>query len=248
MRTRMGTRLVENDAPAVLARDLRARFGAVPVLRGLTFRVDRGERLAIFGPNGAGKTTLLRVLAGALRPSAGQLRLFGLDPARAGPAVRARLGVLAHQTYLYGELTAAENLRLYGRLYGVRCLDQRVAEVLERVGLFGRRADRVDTLSRGLQQRLAIARAILHRPALLLLDEPDTGLDLPSYHLLENLLLGAEGRRTVIMATHNLEQGRRLCRRALVLVGGRLVGELPTDELDADRLTTLYRAPALAGG
>ena len=235
-----------NEACAVRVRDLWVRFGGVPALRGLSLSATKGERLAIFGPNGAGKTTLLRALAGLLRPSGGELRLAGLDPGREGPAARASLGFLSHQTYLYGELTAAENLRLYGRLYSVAGLDERIGELLERVGLYGRRDDRVDRLSRGLQQRLAIARAVLHQPAILLLDEPDTGLDLPAYHLLESLL-GADGR-TILMATHNLEQAKRLCQRAIVLVGGRLVGELPMAELDRDRLAGLYTAPTLAAG
>jgi heme exporter protein A len=235
---------VAGEACTVLIRDLWVRFGCVPALRGLTLSVAEGERLAVLGPNGAGKTTLLRALAGLLRPSGGELRLLGLDPARHGPAARARLGVLSHQTYLYGELTAAENLRLYGRLYSVTRLDERIRELLECVGLYARRDDRVDSLSRGLQQRLAIARAILHDPALLLLDEPETGLDLPAHYLLEGVLGG--DRRTTVVATHDLEQARRLCQRAIVLVDGCLVGQLPMAELDRDRLAGLYGAPSLA--
>jgi len=212
---------VASEPGAVRVRDLWVRFGDVPALRGLTFEVGQAERLAILGPNGAGKTTLLRALAGLLRPGRGQLLVAGLDPSRQARTVRARLGVLSHQTYLYGEFTAAENLRLYGRLYGLANPDERIGELLERVGLYGRRNDRVDTLSRGLQQRLAVARAILHRPAILLLDEPDTGLDLPAYQLLESLI---------------------------VLVDGRLVGELPAGELERDRLAGLYGAPLLAAG
>jgi heme exporter protein A len=235
-----------SDPPAVLARDLRARFGAVEVLHGLSFEAAAGDRLAIFGPNGAGKTTLLKVLAGILRPSGGELRIAGLDPLRDAANVRRRLGVLSHQTYLYGELTALENLRFYGRLYSVPSLDDRVGSLLEQVGLYGRRFDRVDSFSRGMQQRLAIARTILHQPQVLLLDEPDTGLDLSAYHLLESVLIGSEQRRTVLMATHNLEQARRLCRRALVVVSGRLVGEMPVADLDSDRLSAFYQARTLA--
>jgi heme exporter protein A len=237
---------VARDGRAVLARDLQAGFGGVPVLRGLSFGVARGERLAIFGPNGAGKTTLLRVLSGAVRPTSGTLRLAGLDPCTQGAALRAKLGVLTHQTFLYGELTAAENLRFYGRLYGVPSLGERIGEVLECVGLYGRRGDRVDRLSRGLQQRLAIARAILHNPEILLLDEPDTGLDLPAYQLLESLLVRADQERTVLMASHNLEHARQICQRAIVLVGGRLIGQLSMAELDAQQLGQLYRQPLKA--
>lgn len=238
---------MSSDRPAVLVRDLRARFGAVQALLGLSFEVNWGDRLAILGPNGAGKTTLLRVLAGALQPSSGQLIIGGLDPTRQAAAVRPLLGVLAHQTYLYGELTVLENLRLYGRLYGVRPLDERGEAIIERVGLGSRRFDRVDSLSRGLQQRLAIGRAILHRPPILLLDEPDTGLDLAAAELLRNILLDADWRPTVLMATHNLDQAQRLCERAIVLAEGRLAGELPSTEVDAVSIGRLRRQPANIG-
>src|SRR5439155_6287496 len=148
-----------SDGCAIWVRDLRARFGRVPVLRGLSFSVGWGERLALLGPNGAGKTTLLRLLAGSMLPSAGEVRVAGRHPARGEAAVRSQLGVVSHQTFLYGELTVVENLQLYGRLYGVPSLSERIAQLLEGVGLYGRRDDRVDTLSRGLQQRLAMARA-----------------------------------------------------------------------------------------
>jgi heme exporter protein A len=232
-----------NEPAAILVRDLRVRFGDVPALRGVSFEVAEGERTAIFGPNGAGKTTLLRVLAGAVRPAAGSLRLAGFDPSRDGAPARAKLGVLSHHTYLYGELTARENLRLYGQLYGVESIGERVDALLERVGLYGRRNDRVGALSRGMQQRLAIARAVLHRPEILLLDEPETGLDLSAHQLLESVLFEDDSRRTVLIATHDLDQGRRACQTAMVLVSGRLVDRLSAAELDTERLGRLYRAP-----
>ena len=231
------------EEPAVVLHGVEATLSAAIVLRGFDLAVGRGERLAIFGPNGAGKTTLLRVIAGLVRPTAGKVLVDGLDCYQRAREVRARLGVLSHQTYLYGELTAAENLRFYGRLYRVADLDERIGALLEQVGLYGRRDDRADSLSRGLQQRLAIARAVLHDPPILLLDEPDTGLDLPAQQLLESVLFGGTHQdRTIVLATHNLDQARRLCGRAAVLVGGRLVSELPTCELSADVLGGLYRA------
>ena len=244
---------MSTDGLSIAVRDLRVRLGSATILRGLTFAVAPGERVAVLGPNGAGKTTLLRALAGVIRPSGGDARLGGMDPVREGRAAHGRVGVLAHQTYLYGELTVAENLRLYGRLYCVSALSARIDTLLERLGLFGRRDDRVDSLSRGLQQRLAIGRAILHDPPILLLDEPDTGLDLAAAHLLEGLLAergdvanGAAqpGARTVVMATHNLDYARRLCDRALVLVAGRLAAEVTTDQLDSRRLSWLYTQAA----
>lgn len=234
------------DEPSVLVRRLEVRLASTPVLRGLDLEVGAGDRLAIFGPNGAGKTTLLRTLAGLVRPSAGTLRLGGLDWRRDARRLRGTVGVLSHQTYLYGELTVAENLRFYGRLFRVASLEERIGGLLEQVGLYGRRGQRVDSLSRGLQQRLAIARAVLHDPPILLLDEPDTGLDLPAQHLLESVLFGGTHRRTVLMATHNLEQADRFCRRAAVLVGGRLVRELPMVELNTDALSSLYRGSVTA--
>jgi heme exporter protein A len=235
-----------DEQPVVLARGLRARFGRVLALRDLSFEVQAGQRLAIFGPNGAGKTTLLRLLAGLLRPTAGEIRLFGHDALRESAALRARLGVLGHTTYLYPELTARENLRLFGQLYDVPDLEQRVDQRLALVGLAARRDDRIETLSRGLQQRLAIARAMLHDPDLLLLDEPDTGLDLPAFDLLAELLVGGAARPTILMATHNLVQARRICQQALVLVGGRLVQQRVLTDLTANRLQDLYREPLLA--
>jgi heme exporter protein A len=234
---------------AIEARDLAVRFGSVPALSRLTLNVANGERLAIFGPNGAGKTTLLRVLAGALRPSAGEVRLDGHDPYDAGgSAIRARVGLISHQTYLYGELTAAENLGLYGRLYDVPGLEQRVPELLHRVGLYDRRDDRVDSLSRGLQQRLAIARVVLHEPSILLLDEPETGLDLQARDLLDSVLFDppkAGQAPTVLMATQDVDRASRLCHNAAVLVSGRLAGLYPVEEVSAGLLRELYGGPLL---
>ena len=151
-------------------RKLIKRFGLKTILRGLDFRVEAGEFVALLGPNGAGKTTFLRILASLSRPAMGQVCIAGyMLPAQAS-AVRRRLGVVSHQPLLYGDLTAEENLRFYGRMYGVPALDERVMEVLELVGLTARRRDLVRTFSRGMQQRLAIGRAVLHDPDVMLFD------------------------------------------------------------------------------
>jgi heme exporter protein A len=234
------------DRPAIEAHELRAAFGATTVLRALSFEIDRGERVALLGPNGAGKTTLLRVLAGLLRRHGGQLQVLGLDPSGQAGRLRRAIGVLSHQTLLYGELTVQENLLLFARLYDLPDAAERVGQRLEQVGLFGRRGDRVESLSRGLQQRLAIARALLHDPILLLLDEPDTGLDLAAYQMLETLLVGGAVGRTIVMATHSLQQAARVCRRGLVLVGGRLVAADAIEAIDTGRLGALYRRPLAA--
>ena len=188
------------------------------------------------GLYGAGKTTLVRALAGLVRPSAGALRIAGCTPADA----RGRVGVVLHQTLLYDELTARENLRFYARLYGVASVQRRVDEVLEQVGLYQRRDERVAGLSRGMQQRLALARAVLHDPPILLLDEPETGLDLAAAQVLEAFLL--TGRpRTVVLASHQLEQGLRLAQRVALLVRGRLVFSAASAELAPADLEAEYR-------
>jgi heme ABC exporter ATP-binding subunit CcmA len=225
-------------APAIEASGLRRAFGFRPVLRGVDLTVGWGERVAVFGPNGAGKTTLLRVLASLLRPHGGRLRVGGHEPSRLGPAVRRLIGVVAHQTYLYDDLTAEENLRFYGRMHGLPRLAARVDELLAQLDLAARRHDRARTLSRGLQQRLALARALLHDPPILLLDEPDTGLDARAFDLLRGTIL--TGGRAVVMTTHDLDHGRELCQRAVVLVDGRVVDDGPAERISPAGLERAY--------
>ena len=231
-------------APALEARDLRVAFGATAALRGVDLAVPWGARLALLGPNGAGKSTLLRMVAGLGRPTGGVVRVAGADLAAGAPAVRRLIGVVTHQTFLYDELSAIENLRFYGALYDVPRLERRCAELLAAVGLGGRRDVRAGRLSRGQQQRLTIARALLHEPPLLLLDEPDTGLDLAAFALLEELLLGD---RTILLATHNLRQAARLCDRFAILNAGRLVHAAPMDPRGDAALEDTYRRYTGAG-
>ncbi len=167
---------------------LKKSFGLKPILRGIDLKLNQGERKALMGANGAGKTTLLRILAGLTAPSAGAVRIAGLDLTRDAQRVRQLVGFVGHQPYLYDELTALENLLFFGRMYAVKDAQQRARALLHRVGLEKRVQDRVNTLSRGQLQRLALARALLHSPRLLLLDEPDTGLDEQGNELLELLL------------------------------------------------------------
>jgi heme ABC exporter ATP-binding subunit CcmA len=219
---------------AIEARGLVKFYGTTAALRGCDLMVLRGERVALLGANGAGKTTLLRVLATLVRPSAGHLTLLGHDAQRQATLVRRQLGVVAHETYLYRDLTAAENLRLYGRLYGLSDLQARVEGELARVGLADLAARRVGTLSRGQQQRLALARALLHRPALLLLDEPDTGLDEPGQALLAAVV--REAAPTVVLATHSLERALALADRVVVLAAGKVAYEAPVGAVDPAQL------------
>ncbi len=233
------------EPPALEARAVRVAFGATVALRGVSLTVPWGARLALLGPNGAGKSTLLRLLATLGRPTGGGVRVAGHDPATDALAVRRLIGVVAHQTFLYDELTAAENLRFYATLYDVPRPAHRCADLLDAVGLAGKRDVRAGGLSRGQQQRLTIARALLHDPPILLLDEPDTGLDLAAFGLLHDLLLGD---RTILLTTHNLRQAARLCDRFALLNAGRLVHTAPMDPRGDAALEETYRRYTAGGG
>jgi heme exporter protein A len=229
-------------------RKLVKRFGLKTVLRGLDFQVEAGEFVAVLGPNGAGKTTFLRILASLSRPTLGDVRIAGhLLPAQAS-AVRRRLGVVSHQPLLYGDLSAEENLRFYGRMYSVSGLDRRVDEVLELVGLAARRRDLVRTFSRGMQQRLAIGRAVFHDPEVMLFDEPHTGLDQDASTMLDKVLSEVAARgRTVVMTSHDLARTADLATRFDVLSRGMIVASASRSEIQADRLLAFYREAVSQG-
>ena len=222
------------------ARDLGHAFGAIPALDGITFSLERGQTLAIFGPNGAGKTTLLRVIAGLIRPLRGSA---GVDGGRRA------IGWIGHQTQLYNHLTVRENLRFWASLYDVpeRDAAQREDDLLRRLGLARQADQQVRTLSRGQAQRAAIARALVHDPDVLLLDEPFTGLDRLAAEELRGLLgeQAAAGRATVIV-THNVEEGTELATDIAFMREGRFVAYAPRAGRDAVALTAAYRT-AVAG-
>jgi heme exporter protein A len=202
-------------------------FGARWALRGVSFSVSQGEIVALVGPNGAGKTTLLRILATLTRPSAGQILIGKIPVAQHPNAARAAIGFVGHQTFMYDDLTAEENLRLFARLYDLPNIAERVKHVAARVGIENRQRDVTRTLSRGLQQRLTLARMLLHEPAVLLLDEPYTGLDKIAADMLDEILLGAKREgRAVLFSTHDLERGLAVCDRALIVRNGRVVHDL----------------------
>jgi len=186
-------------------RSLRKSFGLRPVLRGVDLAVAAGECVALMGPNGAGKTTLMRILATLSKPTMGSVRVAGYPLPAGASEVRQRLGVVSHHTLLYADLSAEENLAFYARLYAVRNPAPRIAAVLEQVDLSRRRRDLVRTFSRGMQQRLAIGRAVLHDPDVMLFDEPHTGLDQDASAMLDSILktVAAQGR-TVLMISHDL--------------------------------------------
>jgi heme exporter protein A len=223
-------------------RKLVKRFGLKTVLRGLDFRVEQGEFVALLGPNGAGKTTFLRILASLSRPTLGEVRIAGYSLPGQAAAVRRRLGVVSHLPLLYGDLTAEENLRFYGRMYGVADLDRRIAEVLELVGLGARRGDLVRTFSRGMQQRLAIGRAVFHDPEVMLFDEPHTGLDQDASAMLDGVLREVAARgRTVVMTSHDLARVGDLASRFDVLSRGEISASVSRAELDPNDLLAFYK-------
>lgn len=224
----------------VEARALEKWFGPHPAVRRIDFTLRSGEFLTLFGPNGAGKTTLLRLLAGSLRPTRGELR-FATTAGGDEHAWRRRIGVLSHQTYLYGELTAEENLRFYARLYGLADVRSRVEELLNQVGLIDRAGELVRTFSRGMQQRLALARTLIHEPEMVLLDEPYTGLDPHASRMLRGVLEHLrDGRRTIVLVTHNLTQGLELADRVVIQAAGRWVFDRPRAAIDVARFEQQY--------
>ena len=229
--------------PALQALAVEKWYGVYPAVRPLDFSIQAGQFVAIFGPNGAGKTTLLRLLAGSVRPTRGEVRLAGEPLEYSDPRWRARIGVLSHQTFLYGQLTAAENLRFYGRLYGLSGLSERIGSRLEEVGLAERANDRVRDFSRGMQQRLALARTLLHDPELVLLDEPYTGLDPHAARMLRGVLEHLrDGKRTVVLVTHNLSEGLEQADRVIVQVAGRWVSDEPRSAVDPASFGQAYSA------
>jgi len=223
-------------------RKLVKRFGPKVVLRGLDFCVQPGEFVTLLGPNGAGKTTFLRILASLSRPSIGEVTLMGMRLPRQAGAVRQRLGVVSHQPLLYGDLTAEENLRFFGRMYGVVDLNHRIAEMLDLVGLTPRKGDLVRTFSRGMQQRLAIGRAVLHDPDIMLFDEPHTGLDQDACTMLDDVLRDVAARgRTVVMTSHDLARAVDLASRFDVISRGVIAASVQRAEIDSNNLLGFYR-------
>ncbi|PKB65898.1 MAG: heme ABC exporter, ATP-binding protein CcmA [SAR202 cluster bacterium Io17-Chloro-G4] len=208
---------------AIVVRGLEKSFGEWPVLWNLDLTVGWGELVALFGANGVGKTTLLRILSTQAKPDAGSIQVAGFGLSKNAQTIRRRVGVVAHQTFLYEDLSCRENLVHYGRLYGLEDPRNRAEEALLQLGLSNRADSRVRTLSNGMQKRLSIARAILHRPQILILDEPEAGLDRESIAVLRSLLEEwTDAGLSVIMTTHDLDLGLSWARRAAVLSGGRI--------------------------
>jgi len=228
---------------------LTKSFGARWALRGIDLNIHQGELVAVLGPNGAGKTTLIRILATLTKPSSGSACIAEFDVHKNPQDVRRKLGVVSHRTYLYETLTARENLKFFGKMYNLTDLNDRVDELLARVGLEWRADDLVRNFSRGMQQRLALARAILHRPSVLLLDEPYSGLDQnASVILSQQIEMLLDENRTVVMTTHDFDRAlERECRVA-ILDRGRIVTEESSSNLSRDDLKEKFSQLGKSGG
>lgn len=214
------------DFSHVAVTDVGRWFGRRKALAGVTFDCRAGDIVGLLGPNGAGKSTLLAILATLLEPSTGRVAYGSATAKDSGPALRARLGVLGHDLYLYPELSARENLTFFGRLYKLQEVARRVDEALEQAGLSSRADEAVQGFSRGMRQRVALERALLHQPRLLLLDEPFTGLDQASASALVARLRGLQSLGTlVVVATHDLDVAEGLLTRAVFLRNGRIVAD-----------------------
>jgi heme exporter protein A len=236
---------VKAPAETLEARGVSKFFGDLPALRNVSLSVEPGDAVLLYGANGAGKTTLLRTLAGLARPNEGEVLFGGTNVVKDSRGGRARIGFVSHATFLYGELTGRENARLFGTLFGVSDLERRIDRALDLFSVRERADEPTRHLSRGLQQRMSLARAILHDPAFLLLDEPFTGLDAASARNLEGFLtrLPEEGK-AVVFSTHSYDQGASIAHRVVMLEKGRVkydgpVGTVPAEALAVARSSGL---------
>lgn len=227
---------------AVEVRDLTRTFGVRKALDKVSFELPRGAFLSVFGPNGAGKTTLVRILTTLSMPSKGSAKICGLDVVEDSDKLRSRIGLISHNPLLYPDLTAEENLLFFSDMYGISDPPDRVRELLISVELDHRRLDPVRTFSRGMLQRLSIARALLHRPEMLFLDEPYSGLDPHAMDILDNLIAQIRQDHTFVMISHDLDKGLELCSHALILARGKVVLSEAKGDIDVDAFKATYRS------
>jgi len=230
----------EHSEIAVVASDLCKVYGNRQALRDVSFELPAGSFLSVFGPNGAGKSTLLRLLGTLARPTSGHMQILGLDSKEQADQIRQRIGVISHRSMLHLDLTAEQNLMFYARLYGVLSPEARVTELLQLVELTSRRHDSVRAFSRGMTQRMAIARALINDPELLFLDEPYSGLDPRAAAILDELLGAIRPNRSFIMVSHDLHQGYGLATHLMVLSQGRTALFANRDDYSAEQFVQLY--------
>jgi len=216
---------------AVVLKEVIKKYGRFTAIAGISLEVEQGEKLAILGPNGAGKTTLVKLISGQTKPSSGEVLVLGSTAWKFNLELRRKVGYVSHNPMLYDELTAYENLRFYGKLYDVKNLEEKIAKILKQMKLYERRHARVKTFSRGMKQRLSIARALLHDPELIILDEPTSGLDIEGRRELIEHLKNI-GNKTLLLTTHDLSEAVNLCNRAVILINGRIVEECSVGEVE----------------
>lgn len=226
---------------AIEAKKLTKAFGPRKAVDKVSFELPQGAFLSVFGPNGAGKTSLLRMLSTLDRPTEGSAQLMGIDLAEDADAAREHIGLISHNPMLYPDLSAEENLLFFAELYGVADAPARVDEMLRAVELSHRRKDAVSTFSRGMTQRLSIARALIHDPQVVFLDEPYSGLDPHAVEVFDELLAAQREGRTFVMVSHDLNRGFEMCTHALVLARGKVKLFAEKTELDFGEFSQLYR-------
>ena len=226
---------------AITTKKLSKVFGTRKAVDNISLEVPQGAFLSIFGPNGAGKTTLLRMLSTLSRPTSGTAKLMGIDLKEDADKAREHIGLISHNSMLYPDLTAEQNLLLYAQLYGVQNPHERVMEMLEAVELKHRRLDVVRTFSRGMTQRLSIARALINDPDVVFLDEPYSGLDPHAVEIFDELIASQREGRTFVMVSHDLQKGFDMCTHALVLARGKDVAFGPKEEFEFGAFSLLYR-------
>ena len=215
----------------IIAKDIKKSFGRILVLNGINLTVNQGDIYILFGSNGVGKTTLVKILSTILLPDSGELSLFGEKINRRSKDIKAKIGFISHEPYLYKELTAWENLNFYANLFSIKDKKDRINSLLKEVGLFHRSHDRVGSFSRGMKQRLSLARAILHSPDIIFMDEPYTGLDIKAQEILNNLIVKLnQTGKTFFLITHDLSQGFDIANRSGILSKGQIVYEVEKGE------------------
>jgi len=232
--------LTSNDLD-IIVEHLTKSFGSIQALNGIDLRLKRGEFLTIFGPNGAGKTTLLKILSSITKPTTGKAILAGYDITKEPQKVRESIGFISHEPYLYESLNALENISFFASMYGISKSREKAIEVIKKVGLENRMYDFVRTYSSGMKQRLAVARAIVHDPKILLLDEPYTGLDQHGSKIFSEMLSWLKThKRTILMTTHNISEGLELSDRIAIINNGKIVFEKNTIEVELATFRELY--------
>ncbi|MFP3908590.1 MAG: ABC transporter ATP-binding protein [Archaeoglobaceae archaeon] len=230
---------MKND---IVLQDVKKSFGSFKALNGINLEIEDNTSLALLGPNGAGKTTLLKLISGITKPTYGKMSVFGYEPWKFSKELRKKMGMVSHNPFLYGDLTANENLTFYGKVYEVKDLKNRIDEVLSKMGLKRRKHTLVKSFSRGMKQRLSIARALLNNPELLILDEPTSGLDIVGRKELLEYLEDYKTNRTVLLATHDLEEAR-ICDMVAIIIKGEIVHFSKMD----DQIESIYMDVARGG-